>query len=65
MELRNYILPFILVWSLIILIRVYLSLYFQSTNLGNYLFEYLCFMSFLSFEHAVIFMELQHLPYFL
>ena len=65
MELRNYILPFILVWSFIILKRVYLSLYFQFTILGNYFFVFLCFMSFLSFEHDVMFMELQHLPYFL
>ena len=44
---------------------VYLSLYFQSTILGNYFFVFLCFMFFLSFEHDVIFIELQHLPYFL
>ena len=57
-ELRSYILPFIRVWSFIILIRVSLNLYFQPTILGNYFFVLLCFMSFLSFEHDVMLIEL-------
>ena len=37
---------------------VYLSLYFEPTILENCFFVFLCFISFLHFEHDVIFIEL-------
>ena len=61
-ELRNYILRIILV--IIFSIQAYISLHFLPVILGNTLFVFVCFICFLSvmsFEFDVIFIELQHL----